>query len=148
MSALRGFYNYLRLNQKRLDLDKVYAYDIMRGIKNERIKPSITKPILTLNQAKHLILHTKKIRKYIWHYRDHAIIYLMLTTGLRGHDIVHVKRRNLKKRKGEYLLYIDEKSFVKVPPGAFKALTEYLDKRKDDNPYMFIAHKNTSKKGI
>ena len=41
MSALKGLYRYLRINQKRLDLSTQYAYDIMVPIKNERIKPSI-----------------------------------------------------------------------------------------------------------
>ena len=32
ISALKGFYHYLRLNQKRLDLLVEYAYDIMVSI--------------------------------------------------------------------------------------------------------------------
>ena len=62
ISALKGLYRYLRQNQKRLDLPAQYAYDIMTPIRNKRIRHRITKPILKIKQAKHLILHTRNTR--------------------------------------------------------------------------------------
>lgn len=148
--ALKGLYRYLRLNQKQLDLPAEYAYDIMAPIKNERIKSHINKPILTIEQAKLLILHTKNNRKSIWHYRDHAIIYLMITSGLRSIEIVRAKREDYRVVDGQRILYIHSKGkegydeFVKIAPGASDAMDEYLTKRKDDNPYLFITTKNVS----
>ena len=153
ISALKGLYRYLRINQKRLDLPTQYAYDIMVPIKNERIKPSIKKPILTIEQAKHIILHTKNTRKYIWHYRDHAIIYLMMTSGLRRIEIIHAKREDYQIVDGQCLLYINRKGrksdeeFVKISKGAGMALNDYLNKRIDDQPYLFISHRSISNKG-
>lgn len=153
ISALKGLYRYLSINQRRLDLPIQYAYNIMTPIKNETIKPRITKPILTIEQAKQMILHTKNNRKSIWHYRDHAIIYLMITTGLRSIEIVHAKRKDYKNVQGKQLLYIQRKGikendeYVKIPKGAGEAITDYLNQRIDNNPYLFISHKKVSKKG-
>jgi len=150
--ALRGLYRYLRINQKRFELPIQYAYDVMIPIKNERIHYHINKPILTLEQAKHLILHTKKMRKSIWHYRDHAIIFLMITTGLRRIEVIQAKREDYQKVNGKRILYIGEKEnhkrdqFVHITPGVESAIDAYLNKRKDHNPYLFVTTKNVSPK--
>jgi len=153
ISALKGFYHYLSINQKNLELPDQYAYDIMTPIKNERIKYHIKKPILTIEQAKQLILHTKNNRKYIWHYRNHAIIYLMMTSGLRAIEIVRAKRTDYQIVDGKRILYISRKGsgsedeFVNLSKGAEEALNDYLNKRKDNHPYLFISHRQVSNEG-
>ena len=153
ISALKGLYRYLRINQKRLGLPEVYAYDIMAPIKNERIKRQIKKPILTIKQAKKLLLHTKECRKYLWHYRDHAIIYLMLVSGLRRIEIIHAKRKDYQIIGGKQILYVPRKGlesedeFVNLSKGGAEALNDYLNKRIDDIPYLFISHKKLSSSG-
>lgn len=152
ISALKGLYRYLRLNQKRLNLPTTYAHDIMTSVKNERITPHIKKPILTIKQAKQLILHTKNTRNYIWHYRDHAIMYVMITSGLRPIEVIHAKLQDYQTVEGVRVLYIREKAgltdeYVKLSRGASCALDAYLKKRSDDTPYLFIAHRHTSVKG-
>ena len=150
ISALKGLYHYLKVNQDRLKLPKEYTFDIMSQVKNERIKHRVKKTILSLAQAKHLLLHTKENRKYIWHYRDHAMLYVMITSGLRPIEIVRAKRSNYQTREGIPLLYIEgnhPKEYVKLSKGAQQALSAYLNKRQDDNPYLFIAHKKPSSKG-
>lgn len=147
LSALKGLYRYLKGNYKQLNFPIEYSFDIMESIKNERIKRQIKKEILTLHQARRLITQTKKTRKTIRQYRNHAIIYLMLTSGLRSHEIVHAKRCDFKCVDGSYLLYFDKLDkerlgdFVKIAPGGVNALYEYLDRRRDHNPYLFISHK-------
>lgn len=59
MCALKGLYLYLKMNQERFNLDPKYKYDIMTDIKNERIKPSVKKRVLTPLEAKQLLLYTK-----------------------------------------------------------------------------------------
>ena len=146
--ALRGLYRYLKINQQRLNLPIEYAYDIMIPIKNETIKHRIDKPILTIEQARHLILHTKKIRKSFWHYRNHAIIYLMLTSGLRSVEILRAKRSDYQFVEGIWILYIPQKKrntndeYVKLSKGASIAMNDYLGLRHDDNPYLFITHQH------
>lgn len=147
ISAIKGLYMYLKSNQKRLDLPYEYALDITETIKNERItNKNISKPILSLSQAKQLILRTKEHRKYIWHYRDHAIIYLMITTGMRSIEIRRVKKKDLKVVNNQVLLYVQGKGrtskdeFVKIVPGVKEAIEDYLQRRNDLNPYLFISH--------
>jgi integrase/recombinase XerD len=150
ISAIKGLYRYLRFNQKRLDLPVVYAVDITESIKNVRINDAISKPILTIDQAKHLILSTKNNRKYIWHYRDHAMIYLMITTGIRSIEIRRARKKDLKEVNQELILYVQGKGrksadeFVKITPGVGEAIKDYLNKRKDKNPYLFISHSKRS----
>lgn len=43
ISALRGLYLYLKLNQKRLGLALDYAHNIMDLISSEKIKPTLKK---------------------------------------------------------------------------------------------------------
>jgi len=125
----------------------------MIPIKNERIRPAITKPVLSVAEAKQIILHTKQNRRSIWHYRDHAIIYLMITSGLRSFEIIKAKREDYQVFKGQPVLYLrkEEKETdaecVRLSPGACQALDDYLARRKDDNPYLFVTTKNTSPKG-
>lgn len=150
ITALKGLYRYLGFNQKRLDLPEEYAFDITEPIKNERIEMRISKPILTIDQAKHLILCTKNNRKYIWHYRDHAMIYLMITTGLRSIEIRRARRKDLRVVNKVLILYVQGKGrksadeFVKISNGVEEAISDYLNKRKDKNPYLFISHSKHS----
>ena len=146
IGAIKGFYKYLSTHQKRLNLPDVYAFDITDSIENEHIDQSISKPILSISQAKQFILSTKENRKYIWHYRDHAMIYLMITTGLRSVEIRRARIKDLKTLNQELVLYVQGKGrkstdqFVKISKGVREAIDDYLGRRKDKNPYLFISH--------
>ena len=146
ITALKGLYKYLSDNQKRLGLPLDYENDITKTIKNEpRNRPKI-KQLLTIEEAKQLILSTKANRKYIWTYRDHAMIYLMITTGLRSVEVRRARIKDLKTINQESVLYVQGKGrqsadeYVKLPSGVSLAVRDYLNKRTDDNPYLFISH--------
>jgi site-specific recombinase XerD len=150
--ALKGLYSYLKSNQTRLNLAHEYAYDILGPIKNERITPNLKKTILTVKEAKQLLLETKKKRKYIWDFRDHAIVYLMLTSGLKPVEIVNAKLEDYETVNERGLLYIgkfkkrsDER--VRLSRGAKTALDDYLSRRKDGFSYLFVQHKNMTADG-
>jgi site-specific recombinase XerD len=146
LGVIKVFYSYLSLNQNRLGLDDRYQYNIAEPIQNIKIKKEVSKPILTTHQAKHLILNLKYHRKYIWHFRDYAMIYLMITTGLRSIEIRRAKINDLKKINETYILYVQGKGrstdddFVKITKGVKEALDDYLSVREDKNPYLFISH--------
>lgn len=146
ISAIKGLYQYLSLHQKRLSLPIEYEEDISVSMKNVHIENSLEKDILTIEQAKQLILSNKDNRRYIWHYRDYAILYLMLTTGLRSIEIRRAKRRDLSMINNKPILYIQGKgkrskdAFVKLSKGVEEAIHDYLEKRKDKNPYLFISY--------
>ena len=149
LSALKVLYHFLSKNYQRFNLSHLYAYNITLNIKDEKIKHMLRKPVLTKDQAKHLLDCTKKNRKYIWDYRNHAIIYVMLTSGLRMDEIIHAKIMDLEEQDGKMILKIQSKDHLKesityLSDGAKKALNDYLRLRKDHNPYLFIAHKNAS----
>ena len=66
----------------------------------------LNRPVLSLEEASHLILETKRLIKSIGHFRDHAIICLMLVTGLRVEEVVHAKRFDYETRDGITDLHI------------------------------------------
>jgi integrase/recombinase XerD len=146
ISVLKGLYHYLSFNQKRLGLPVEYTVNIIDPIKNKFIKNREPKPILTIEEAKQLILRTKLSRKYIWHYRDHALVYLMLTTGLRSIELRRARIKDLKIIHQMRVLDVQGKgktskdAFVKLSAGVEHAIKDYLSKRKDKNPYLFISH--------
>jgi site-specific recombinase XerD len=150
--VIKGFYKYLSLNQMRLNLDEVYAYNIAQEIKNEPIDRGLSKDVLTTSQAKALILKTKVKRKYIWHFRDYTMIYLMITTGLRSVELRRAKINDLKYMNDQLVLYIQGKgksskeTYVKITKGVEEAIDEYLERRNDDNPYLFISHSKKTDK--
>ena len=151
MSFLKGFYQYLTRNAKRLNLSHHYLYNCMAPIKNEKMNHHIHKRILTSFEAKRMLMITKEKRKKFSEYRDHAIIYLMLTSGIRPHEIRCLKRDHYQEVSGQMVLYIEVKghfdltSFIKVSKGSKIALDDYLRLRDDDNPYLFISRRNKDK---
>ena len=154
ISALKGLYRYLRLHHARLGLPQGYAYDLMKPIKNGAMKPTLKKPILSYTQAKQLLLHTKTHRQSFWHYRDHAILYLMITSGLSVYEVVHALRIDYTVSEGIGMLRVmagkgkkRAKDWLKLSSGANIALQEYLTLRKDDNPYLFISRRHPSRNG-
>ncbi len=152
ISAIKGLYRYLSLNQRRLDLPHEYSINITLSIKNVKIHQQSPKKVLTTEQAKQLILKTKENRKYIWQYRDHAIIYLMLTTGLRGVEVRRAMRKDIKDLNGKSVLYVQGKgrdskdTYVKLTEGVIEAIHDYLKRRKDKNPYLFIVYRHRTKR--
>lgn len=149
---IKGFYKYLSDHYMHLNFNDVYAYNIALDIKNQPLEKGLSKDVLSANQAKELILSSKENRKYIWHYRDHAIIYLMMTTGLRSVEIRRAMINDLKVINTQAILYIQGKgnvskaTYVKLTKGVKSAIDDYLDKRLDKNPYLFISHSKRTDK--
>jgi len=146
IGTLKNFYRYLCLNQQRLGLPEVYAFDIMQTIQREILDHNEFKPTLSTEQAKQLLLYCKERRQTRSQYRDYAIVYLMLTTGVRSIEIRRAKRKDLKRVKRQLVLYIQGKgktasdTYVKIPEGLEQAINDYLSLRKDNNPFLFIGH--------
>jgi len=151
MSAIKGFYQYLKTNYERLGLSDRYQYDVTEPIKNTHVTHHLKKRVLTKEEAKRFILCMKAKRKYMHHYRDHAIITLMLTAGLSPHEIIHAKRHYFKYKDGKRILYLNkkgERNFyhkIELSDMTYHALRDYVLKRDDDNPYLFMSHRNVGK---
>jgi site-specific recombinase XerD len=146
IGLLKNFYRYLRQNQQRLGLPDVYRFDIVYPIKREPIDHNAFKPTLSTDQAKQLLNFCKERRHTRSEARDYAIVYLMLTTGVRSIEVRRAKRKDLKRIQQQLVLYIQGKgrtapdAYVKIPAGLEVALNDYLSLRKDDNPFLFIGH--------
>lgn len=152
ISALRSLYRYLRIHQKKLNLSSAYTYDIMVPIKNEKIKKNLLKPILTLEEARHLLTYTKVNRKIIYDYRNYAIICLMLIAGLSPYEVIHLKKEDYQILDGKACLQIRKRKTqnidtVFLSKGVVDAIEDYLKKRKKRNPYLFISQNQTTKEG-
>lgn len=151
IAAIKSFYKYLRNNYKILRLNEIYLYDIMATIKNSKTKTQVSKNVMTPMQAKTMILWAKDHRKEVWEYRNFAIIYLMITTGLRSIEIRRAKKNDFVIKDNQWILYIREKEnvsikkYVKVTNGVKDAIDAYLNKRTDTNPYLFISHSRKAK---
>lgn len=152
ITVIKGLYQYLSKHHMWLNIPEVYAFDITDSLKNIRREQTTSKPILTTIQAKQLILYLKNNRTNIWNYRDYAMIYLMITTGLRSIEIRRARLKDLKILNGQQILYVQGKGrssadeFVKISDGINEAIRDYLKKRKDKNPYLFVSKSNRSKK--
>ncbi|MDI6452373.1 tyrosine-type recombinase/integrase [Peloplasma aerotolerans] len=151
--ALKSLYRYLRENQHRLSFPTEYTYDIMLAVKNEKIKPHLKKPLLNLDEAKHLLIYTKEHRKIIYDYRNYAIIALMITAGLSSHEIIHLKKVDYQMIDDHHVLLIEKngtrhKDTVYLSKGVVEAIDDYLIKRrKKENPYLFISQNQTTPEG-
>jgi len=152
LCALKGLYHYLNVHCQELKLPDVYLYDITKSLQNEKIKNHLNKHILSMDEAKQLITESKRIRKYIYHYRNHAIVYLMLTAGIRRDEIIRLKREDYVVTDGiGYLTIRKKKPFedqvVRLSAGGKLALEAYLKMRKDDCQYLFVSSKQKGKNG-
>ncbi|QWB95459.1 tyrosine-type recombinase/integrase [Mycoplasmatota bacterium] len=149
--VLKGFYSYLSIHANRFDLPDGYQYHIFDTIKISKEKVDSEKAFMTPQQAKKIILWTKNNRRSIEDYRNYAIIYLMMTTGLRSIEVRRAKRKDFIKKENTYILYVQSKrsididAYVKITQGVEKAILDYLDKRIDKNPYLFISHHKNAK---
>lgn len=153
ISALKGLYRYLKVNQYKLKLAVEYRYDIMALVKNEVMKPHVNKPLLTLKEAKQMLLTLKKNRKTIYDYRNYAIVCLMITAGLRPDEIIHLKKEDYQVHEETKVLEVKKRRSTRIDTVYLSseticALDAYLYKRqKKDNPYLFISQNQTTKEG-
>jgi len=142
---IKGFYRYLSNHHLRLKCPE-YSKDITENIKANPTSQLKMKSFFTVEEAKQLLSMNETKRKYIWHYRDYAILYLMLTTGQRSVEIRRLKKKDMKNVHGEWILDVHGKgrsssdAFVKITERSYEAIQDYLKRRKDSNPYLFISH--------
>ncbi len=73
-------------------------------------------------------------------YRDKAILELLFSTGLRVSELASLRRDNLNLAKDEFTVRGkgDKLRIVFMSPPAKLWVKEYLDRRHDTEPYLFI----------
>jgi len=133
LSALKSFYRFLKESKK---IGKNPA-TIVKSPRLERKLPGF----LTESQIRE-VLELKPPKEIS--YRDKAILELFYASGLRVKELVNLKitdvdfENKILKVKGK-----GEKERI-VPFGnyALLAIKEYLEKRKDNSPYLFVSKFN------
>ena len=130
-----------------LEAEKIYPNiaKAVKGVKQPRIH---SKDSLTADQCRRLIdgitLNGSLSR------RDHAVINLMLRTGLRTIEVVRADIGDIRNKGNETVLYIHGKGrnekddFVVLTSEALNPILDYLASRgvvKDTQP-LFVSHSN------
>jgi integrase/recombinase XerC/integrase/recombinase XerD len=124
--------------------------NIARGIKGARRTRGFRKDPLTLPQALELLASID--RRDILGLRDHALITLLTTTGLRTIEAIRANVEDIRQESGEALLWIQGKGRdtkdepAVLPAETLKPLYEYLTARgpaKKDTPlFTSLSNRN------
>ncbi len=138
--ALRSFLKYLSKNDvkslaaEKIELSKVSErqVDFLEGNDLERF---LNAP---LSQG------TKTISSY----RDKAILEMLFSTGLRVSELANLKKDNINLSKDEFTVRGkgDKLRIVFLSSGAKLWLKEYLNRRKDESPYLLVRHDRAGKR--
>ncbi len=132
--ALRAFLKYLAKNDiealapEKIELAKVAErqVDFIEGDDLERL---LEAPIKTKNPD-------------LIKLRDKAILELFFSTGLRVSELTSLERNTINLKKDEFTIRGkgDKLRTVFLTPKAKKHIKDYLDKRNDVDPALFVRH--------
>ena len=134
--AIRGFLTYLA----KRDIPSLSSEKIELGKTEDR-----EVEFLELDEVKRLITATKGSN--ISDLRNQAILELLFSTGLRVSELSNLNRDNINLKSGEFSIRGKggKIRIVFISDSAKKTLIEYLKKRKDVDPALFINFKNSNK---
>lgn len=139
VSTVRRFYQWTESN-------KLYP-NIAQGIKCPKRKQQFKKQALMPSQAKDLLDYSSK------HLRNHAIINLILKTGLRTVEVVRANIEDITYKYGTRVLMVhgkgrDEKDdFVVLTDKTYESIEKYLKFRgnANDKEPLFISSSNNNR---
>jgi site-specific recombinase XerD len=147
MVVIKSFYRWARLNQSYHKLDECFINDISEGVKGARVEQIYRKEPLSLEQLNKLYEVSMPKSGDIIELRNHAMILLMIVTGLRTVEVSRAKLKDISILEGKIpILYVQGKGrdgkdeFVKLPMIVLDAINEYKRKRTDKNKYLFTRH--------
>ena len=148
-STIQNYITTVRLFFQWTEQENLYA-NIANRIKGAKIDQGHKKDYLSCQQVKTLINDIDRTTEQ--GKRNFAILFLMVTTGLRTIEVIRADVGDLRVLGGETVLYIqgkghDEKTdFVKVSPPVEKAIREYLKTRNiNDSQPLFTSEANRNK---
>lgn len=153
ISHLRVFYFTLTSEGKH---ENIFAF--IKTKKGKR-KYRFRKKSLELEEAIKLVVHVYRKAASKFHTindtRNYALVWLLLTTGMRCIEVHRSDRDDLQvDRKGRTHLWIQGKGhdskddFVNISSHTLVALNRYLDERSDDDKALFVSHPNGSLKKV
>lgn len=130
--ALRGFLKYLAKN----DIETLSSEKVELGRAKDR-----EVEFLELEEVERLILAAKGEK--LENLRDRAILELLFSTGLRVSELAGLDIDNINLRSGEFSVRGkgDKIRLVFLSPSAKIAVNEYVMRRKDISPALFVSLK-------
>lgn len=131
--ALRAFLRYLA----KRDIKSLAPEKIELGK-----TPSRQIDYLDIEEVERLIAAVKFDPKKITTVRDRAILEILFSTGLRVSELCSLNRDQVNPKKPEFTIRGkgDKTRLVFLSPAAQQYLAEYLAKRADTYPPLFINH--------
>ena len=150
-SCLRQFYKSMAMIG-RCEHIALFLESSDRGEDTE-----FSKGFLNIHQVKSLLKYVTRRAKRKNHtisdVRNLAIVWLMITTGVRCIEVERANRKDIRvvdEDKGQILLSVQGKGkkkksqFVMIEHHTSEAIQEYLSLREDDKPALFLSHPNNS----
>lgn len=131
--ALRAFLKYLiKRDVKTLPPEKIEL------AKN----PSRQVSFLDHDELDRIVKAVSEEKTEILRLRDLAIILTLFSTGLRISELVSTKIKQINLKRGEFTVRGkgDKLRLVFLSDGATTAINNYLKKRTDNNPSLFMSH--------
>lgn len=136
--VIRGFFRFL-------DSEEIYK-DITKGVRGARIEPTFKRRAFSLEELRRLAKLSESKADSLIGLRNHALILLMMTTGLRTIEVERANVADISSIKGNNLLYIqgkgmdDKDNYVKLSDEVYKYLLKYLELRNDEFEPLFLTH--------
>ena len=138
--ALRGFLKYLArqdietLSNEKVELGKTEEREV-EFLEAEEVKRLLD--AVTVGDR-----HACQLRIL----RDKAILELLFSTGLRVSELANLNKENINLKSGEFSVRGKggKIRLVFISDSAKEALINYISKRKDVNPALFINFKKTT----
>jgi site-specific recombinase XerD len=145
LSTLRSYLSFL----VDIDKDVPIPSSAVKLIKAEKKE----KQVADLDELIHLIESPMEFeRDPIVQMRNRAMLELIFATGMRISEVINLNREQIRFKDGRILddrIYVVGKGkkqrFVYLTPRALRFLEEYLSKREDNYPAMFVPTKGTRK---
>lgn len=131
--AVRAFLKYLA----KRDIDTLSAEKIELA-KN----PSREVDVMNNDEVGRIKAAVKHEENEIARLRDAAILELLFSSGIRISEMVQLKTKQMNFERGEFTVRGkgDKLRLVFMSSEAVNALRQYLKKRHDNNPALFVSH--------
>lgn len=151
-TTVQNYLNAVKLFFQWTEQERLYP-DIAKHIKTPKISKEHKKDYFTSDQSKELlrIIDTSKTKGK----RDYAMIFLMITCGLRTEEVANADIGDMRLRGNNTVLYIlgkgrtEKAEYVKISVPVEQAIRDYLKERKNIKPTdpMFTSTSNNNKDG-
>ncbi|HAL49864.1 MAG: Recombinase [Candidatus Uhrbacteria bacterium GW2011_GWD2_41_121] len=93
------------------------------------------------------MLNATKDAKGLIGKRDRAVLEMLFSTGLRVSELSELRIKEINLKRGEFTVRGkgSKHRIVFLSDNARDAVAEYLDKRMDTSPYLFVSHDRAKK---